>query len=150
MTRGGGARKKTGSDSDEAGSVSRADFATFRQDIGNEIAQLQLAVQGSINDFVDGGGTAGIAGQPVGGGVLGQPLGSTAAAGQPAGGEARSGSRSGCPSPGRRHRSRALLPNPSAGYWARTPVRPGSLTQCRRAVSPWARGGGSGTARPAL
>lgn len=106
MTRGEGAGKMTGSDSDEAGSVSRADFATFKQDIGNEIAQLQLAVQRSINDLVDGGGAVGagpgqlgpqsnsstagvhrpghdVAGSSAGGSsiaaLLGQPLGGTIA-----------------------------------------------------------------------
>lgn len=42
----------TGSDIDEAGSVSRAGFETLKQDFGNKLAQLQLAPQRNTNDVV--------------------------------------------------------------------------------------------------
>ena len=35
----------TGSDSEEAGHVSPAELATFKQDMANEVAQLQAALQ---------------------------------------------------------------------------------------------------------
>ena len=72
-----------GRESDEAGSVSRADLDIFKQDIGNELAQLQIALQRSINDLVSDrrqpdpptpeGGAAGAAG--AGNGRLGPQFG---------------------------------------------------------------------------
>ena len=43
----------TGSDSEEAGHVSRAELATFKQDMANEVAQLQAALQRTVDDIVD-------------------------------------------------------------------------------------------------
>ena len=40
-------------DSEEAGHVSRAELATFRQDMANEVAQLQAAPHRAVNDLVD-------------------------------------------------------------------------------------------------
>ena len=43
----------TGSDSEEAGHVSPAELATFRQNMENELAQLQAALHRAVNDLAD-------------------------------------------------------------------------------------------------
>ncbi|MEP2579100.1 MAG: hypothetical protein ABJH75_16005, partial [Roseibium sp.] len=43
----------TGSDGDEEAFASLADFATFKQRMANEVAQLQAAVQRSMNDIIE-------------------------------------------------------------------------------------------------
>ena len=43
----------TGSDSEEAGHVSPAELATFRQNMENEMAQLQAALHRAVNDLAD-------------------------------------------------------------------------------------------------
>ena len=40
----------TGSDSKGAGHVSQAELATFKQDMANEVAQLQAALQRTVDD----------------------------------------------------------------------------------------------------
>ena len=43
----------TGSDSEEAGHVARAELATFKQDMANEVTHLQAALQRTVDDIVD-------------------------------------------------------------------------------------------------
>ena len=43
----------TGSDNEEAGHVSRPELATFKQDMTNEVTQLQAALQRTVDDIVD-------------------------------------------------------------------------------------------------
>ena len=43
----------TGSDSEKTGHVSRAELAAFRQDMTNEVAQLQAALHRAVNDLAD-------------------------------------------------------------------------------------------------
>ena len=43
----------TGSDIEEAGHVSRAELATFKQERANAVAQLQAALQRTVDDIVD-------------------------------------------------------------------------------------------------
>ena len=73
----------TGSDSEEAGHVSRAELATFKQDMANEVAQLQAALQRTVDDIVDttrspapggGGGSNGGPGLQPGSPAAGAPL----------------------------------------------------------------------------
>ena len=73
----------TGSDSEEAGHVSRAELATFRQDTENEMAQLQAALHRAVNDLADttrsrapvgGGGSNGRPGPEPGSPAAGAPL----------------------------------------------------------------------------
>ena len=59
----------TGIDSKGAGHVPQVELATFKQDMANEVAQLQAALQRTVDDIVDatcppapggaGGATAG-------------------------------------------------------------------------------------------
>ena len=41
----------TESDSEEAGHFSRAELATFKQDMANEVVQLQAALQRTVYDI---------------------------------------------------------------------------------------------------
>ena len=57
-----------GSDGDEEAPASLADLATFKQEMANEIAQLQAALQRSMNDMIEasrcpahGGGSTALA-----------------------------------------------------------------------------------------
>ena len=43
----------TGSDCEGVGHVSQAELGTFKQDMANEVAQLQAALQRTVNDIVD-------------------------------------------------------------------------------------------------
>ena len=43
----------TGSDSEEAGHVSRAELATFKHGMANEVVQLQAALHRTVDDIVD-------------------------------------------------------------------------------------------------
>ena len=43
----------TGSNSEETGHVSRVELAAFRQDMTNEVAQLQAALHRAVNDLAD-------------------------------------------------------------------------------------------------
>ena len=90
----------TGSDSDEARHVSQADLATFRQDVENEMAQLQAALHRAVNDLADT--TRALA--PVGGG--GSNGGPGSQPGSPA---------AGVPRPGHGASSIALLCQPIDG-----------------------------------
>ena len=90
----------TGSDSEEAGHVSQADLATFRQDVENEMAQLQAALHRAVNDLADT--TRALA--PVGGG--GSNGGPGSQPGSPA---------AGVPRPGHGASSIALLCQPIDG-----------------------------------
>ena len=42
-----------GSDSEEAGHVSRAEQAMFKKDMANEVAQFQAVLQRTVDDIVD-------------------------------------------------------------------------------------------------
>ena len=73
----------TGSDSEEAGHVSQAELATFKQDMASEVAQLQAALQRTVDDIVDatcspapggGGGNNGGPGLRPGSPAAGAPL----------------------------------------------------------------------------
>ena len=72
----------TGSDSEEAGHVSWADLATFRQDMENEMAQLKAALHRAVTDLADacspapvgGGGSNGGPGPQPGSPAAGAPL----------------------------------------------------------------------------
>ena len=90
----------TGSDSEEAGHVSQADLATFRQDVENEMAQPQAALHRAVNDLADT--TRALA--PVGGG--GSNGGPGSQPGSPA---------AGVPRPGHGASSIALLCQPIDG-----------------------------------
>ena len=58
-----------GSDSEEAGHVSQAELGTFKQYMANEVAQLQAALQRTVDDIVDT--TRSSASRGVGGATVG-------------------------------------------------------------------------------
>ena len=69
----------TGSDSEETGHAFRANLATFRQDMENEMAQLQAALHRAVTDLADARSPAPVGGAGSNGGPGPQP-GSPAAA----------------------------------------------------------------------
>ena len=119
----------TGSDSEEAGHVSRAELATFKQDMANEVAQLQAALQRTVDDIVDatrspapggGGGSNGGLGLQPGSPAAGAPLpghgaSSIALLGQPIDGGPVGAGTVGSPVPGATPLTSGTAGQPVAG-----------------------------------
>ncbi|CAN0479145.1 unnamed protein product, partial [Laminaria digitata] len=77
--RGGGHGTMVGSDSDGEAPVSQADLATFRQEMANEVAQLQAVLTKAVKGMVDATRPSAPGRGSDGAGRLGSQHGSSAA-----------------------------------------------------------------------